>query len=69
MPLPEQSSLQLGLGLVSPGTDPHRAAERDEERAMFQVIFSLELVMLLVPSDNHQPDRLLSATCILFLIQ
>ena len=36
MPLPEQSSLQLGLGLVSPATDPQRAAERDEERAILR---------------------------------
>jgi RNA polymerase sigma-70 factor (ECF subfamily) len=37
MPLPEQSSLQLGLGLVSPATDPQRAAERDEEREILRL--------------------------------
>jgi RNA polymerase sigma-70 factor (ECF subfamily) len=36
MPLPEQSSLQLGLGLVSPATDPQRAAEREEEREILR---------------------------------
>lgn len=36
MPLPEQSSLQLVCGLVSPATDPQRAAERDEERAILR---------------------------------
>ena len=30
MPWPDQSSLQLGLGLVSPGTSPSKAVEREE---------------------------------------
>jgi RNA polymerase sigma-70 factor (ECF subfamily) len=30
MPLPEQTSLQLGLGLVHPGTSPSEALARDE---------------------------------------
>ena len=30
MPLPEGTSIQLGLGLVSPGTSPSAALVRDE---------------------------------------
>lgn len=36
MPWPERSSVQLGLGLVSPGTSPSEAAAREELRQRMQ---------------------------------
>ena len=38
MPLPEQTSLQLGLGLVHPGTSPSEALARDELRQRVRLV-------------------------------
>jgi RNA polymerase sigma-70 factor (ECF subfamily) len=43
MPWPDQSSVQLGLGLVSPGTSPSEAAVREElQRRMRQALALLK---------------------------
>jgi RNA polymerase sigma-70 factor (ECF subfamily) len=41
MPWPEGSSLQLGFGLVSPGTDPGQAAQRQELKQRVQQMLDL----------------------------
>jgi RNA polymerase sigma-70 factor (ECF subfamily) len=40
MPLPDATSLQLGLGLVHPGTSPSEALARDEVRAQVRLVMS-----------------------------
>jgi RNA polymerase sigma-70 factor (ECF subfamily) len=40
MPLPDATSLQLGLGLVHPGTSPSAALARDEVRAQVRLVMS-----------------------------
>jgi RNA polymerase sigma-70 factor, ECF subfamily len=41
MPWPDDSSLQLGLGLVSPGTSPSEAAIREELRERVRRVMSM----------------------------
>jgi RNA polymerase sigma-70 factor (ECF subfamily) len=41
MPLPEGTSIQLGLGLVSPGTDPLAALVREEVRDKVRQVMAL----------------------------
>jgi RNA polymerase sigma-70 factor (ECF subfamily) len=40
LPLPDATSLQLGLGLVHPGTSPSEALARDEVRAQVRQVMS-----------------------------
>ncbi len=48
MPWPEESSLQLGLGLMQPGTTPTGAAARKEEAERVQAV-----LQLLRPKDRE----------------